>query len=179
MMKNFLFIVFQFFSVSFSATPSNMENFIARGLSQGHRESVLSFLNRLAEKSNAEAIHYLGVLALDGIISKPSGCRFREANFFFFKGIHLGYAPSMKAIADSYIAGQGTPKNEDLALYWYLRSAMLGYGPAQFNAGVLLRKSDPKRAIFYLRKASLNPMVSFLHKDARKLIDQIRKLRKK
>ena len=68
---------------------------------------------------------------------------------------------ALNSIGDGYYSGDIRKKNLELALYYYEKAAKLGFGAAQFNAGVVLlnnhkSKKDLKKAIFYLDLASKN-----------------------
>lgn len=93
------------------------------------------------------------------------------ANKLFVIAGEQNYPPAIKALADSYMAGDGVSKNVNKALLLYVRAAELRYGPAQFSAGVLLQNGDAGfvnllMSFYYLCLASINIDLGDLQKDA-------------
>jgi TPR repeat protein len=74
---------------------------------------------------------------------------------------NAGLPEAMNSLGDAYYSGDIREKNIDKALTWYEKAAKLGYGPAQFNAGIVLlrrtsNKRDLRQAIYYFDKAYHN-----------------------
>lgn len=87
---------------------------------------------------------------------------FKQADIYITKAANVGLPEALNSIGDGYYSGDIRPKNHTKALEYYRRAAKSGYGPAQFNAGVVfLRYAKTKRgvrkAIYWLNKAISNP----------------------
>lgn len=68
---------------------------------------------------------------------------------------------ALEMLAGFYLHGKFVEKNEATALALYSRAAHLGYGPAQFNCGIMYKNGqgtacDPVRAYIYLDAAAHN-----------------------
>lgn len=108
--------------------------------------------------SNPVSSYILGTLYLTGTILKKD---LQKADWYITKAANMNLPEAINSIGDAYYSGDIRPRNIEKALENYQRAADLGFGPAQFNAGVVLIKTaknqkDLKRAIFYLDKASKN-----------------------
>jgi len=93
------------------------------------------------------------------------------ANEHFKRAADMDYAPAIKALADSYYSGDGIDKDQHQALMLYIRSAELGDGSAQFNAGVILLRgyagpTNYELAFYYLCLATMNEGLDEMAQDA-------------
>ena len=174
-----LFVVLiSFFWVreSHACELSSIEKYVYVQLKDGHPEVAITFLRNLEDIRNPEGIHLLGILYLDGYTQIQDA---RLANYYFSKAGALGFAPAIKALADSYIAGDGVEVNKAMAFKLYEKAAKLGYGPAQFNAGIMLKNGEGipvslKKAYVMLDLASKNPDLGSLRQDAAFHRDQVK-----
>jgi TPR repeat protein len=94
----------------------------------------------------------------------------QKANFFFEKASINGHPAAMKALADSYLTGDGVCKNITKALIWYVMSAERGYGPAQLTLGFILKNGEAAiknsdLSVYYFKKALNNQNLETLQKD--------------
>ncbi|MDR1233549.1 MAG: sel1 repeat family protein [Holosporales bacterium] len=108
---------------------------------------------------NAYAAYILGMLHLGG---GALGKDIDKARYFIWKAANLGSPEAINSLGDGYYSGDIFRKDIPKALKCYEKAAKLGYGPAQFNAGIVLLKNMPRtknnlrKAVFYLDKASKN-----------------------
>ncbi len=110
------------------------------------------------DKRNANAAYALGSLYLNGIGLKQD---IKKADLYITIAANLNLPEAINSIGDGYYSGDIRHKNIKMALEYYEKAAKMGFGPAQFNAGVVLMnsaksKKDLEKAIFYLDKASKN-----------------------
>lgn len=75
--------------------------------------------------------------------------------------VQQGFAPAMNTLADCYLSGTVLEKKPALARAYYKKGADKGYGPAQFNYGVMCLMGDggpkdPDDAVTYLYRALRN-----------------------
>jgi hypothetical protein len=124
---------------------------------------AIKFLKNLIIFNNKEALHWCGVLLIDGIDLKayPHLTKKEQANIFFKRAAKLGFAPSWNALGDSYYSGDGIKQSYKKAFACYQKAANQGYGVAQFQLAILYKDGkgvhkNEEKAIFYLEKASLN-----------------------
>ncbi|MDR1289065.1 MAG: sel1 repeat family protein [Holosporales bacterium] len=121
---------------------------------------VEDYLKRGAEQpsGSAYAAYLLGTLYLnDNILRKDLW----KARYYLTLAANLGSPEAMNSLGDGFYSGDIFEKNTNCALFYYIKAARLGFGPAQFNAGIVLlkmakSKTDLRRAVFYLDKASKN-----------------------
>ena len=101
------------------------------------------------------------------------------ANEHFQRAADMGYAPAIKALADSYYSGDGVEQDLDKALFLYLKAADMGDGSAQFNLGVILLRgyangvTNYPLAFYYLCLATLNPDLDETAQDAAIYRDEV------
>ena len=108
--------------------------------------------------NNPISSYILGTLYLTGTILKKD---LQKADWYITKAANMNLPEALNSIGDGYYSGDIRPQNVDMALNYYERAAKMGFGPAQFNAGVVLLKNyrskqDLRLSIFYLDKASKN-----------------------
>ena len=172
----YLFLASTAFSAS-DTTPGHITTFVESQFASGNPEIACQFLDALEKKYVPEALYMKGVLYLNGIYDK--GIRNpRDASIYFAKAAALQYAPAIAALADSYLDGDGTEKNEKEAFKLYKQAADLGNGSAQFNVAILYRdgigtKKSPKQALKYMRMAAKNSELEEIHEDAHVIIVEI------
>jgi TPR repeat protein len=104
--------------------------------------------------------------AINMINSEP-----KKANLILAKIADKGYAPAIKALADSYVSGDGVEKNIMQALFLYMKAADLNYGPAQFCAGALLQNGslgfvNLSLSFYYFCLACINEELDEIKEDA-------------
>ncbi|MDR1391541.1 MAG: sel1 repeat family protein [Holosporales bacterium] len=107
---------------------------------------------------NPTSCYILGSLYLYGVFLKKD---LKEANRYITMAADLKLPAAINSIGDGYYSGDIRVKDVDMALKFYKKAAKTGFGPAQFNAGVVLlrnykNKDDLKKSILYLGKASKN-----------------------
>ncbi|MDR3030815.1 MAG: sel1 repeat family protein, partial [Holosporales bacterium] len=109
--------------------------------------------------SNPEASYILGTLYLGGYKGFPQSLK--KADYFLTISANQNNPAAISSIGDGYYCGDIRKKNLKKALEYYEKAARLGFGPAQFNAGIILlntgtAESELRMAIFWLDKASKN-----------------------
>lgn len=155
-------------SGSFACEMTSIEHYVYHHLHERNFTTILTFLHNLEQQNNAEAMHLLGIIYLEGYTQIKDA---RLANYYFSKASALGFLPAMKSLADSYMIGEGVEKNEQMAFFVYEKAAIAGYGPAQFNAGIMLKNGQgtavsPKKAYQFLDQAAHNPDLGDMKQDA-------------
>lgn len=171
-----LCVSFNFVSEAFSYNGSSVEHYVYTQLSQGNSDVALKFLKNLEDLRSPEGITLLGIVYLEGYTQIKD---VRLANYYFSKAAALEFAPAIKALADSYMAGDGVERNKAIAFQLYKKAAKLGYGPAQFNAGIMLKNGEGtplslKRAYQMLDLAAHNPDLGEISQDAAFYRDQVK-----
>ena len=172
-----LFLATTAFSDSETNKTSHITSFVESQLSNGKPEEACKFLDQLEKEYVPEALYLKGVLILNGVYNK--GIRNpREASVYFAKAAALQYLPAIAALADSYLDGDGTEKDEKQAFILYKQAADLGDGSAQFNVAILYRdgigtKKSTKMALKYMRMAANNRELEEIHDDAHVIIEEI------
>ncbi len=157
-----------FSSGSFSCEMTSIEHYVYHHLYEGNFSTVLTFLHNLEQQNNVEGMHLLGIIYLEGYTDIKDA---RLANYYFSKASALGFLPAMKSLADSYLSGDGVEKNEQTAFLIYEKAAMDGYGPAQFNTGIMLKNGQGtpvsvKKAYQFLDLAAHNLDLGDMREDA-------------
>lgn len=167
-------------TLSMGASASEMtsiEHYVYHHLYEGNFATVLTFLHHLEQQNNAEGMYFLGVIYLEGYTKIADA---KLANYYFSKASALGFLPAMKSLADSYMVGEGVEKNERTAFLIYEKAAIDGYGPAQFNVGIMLKNgqgttASPKKAYQFLDLAAHNPDLGEMQEDAAYYRDRLPK----
>ncbi len=156
---------------------SHITTFVESQFANGKPEEACKFLDHLEKEYVAEALYLKGVLILNGVYD--NGTRNpRNASIYFAKAAALKYPAALTALADSYLDGDGTEKNETEAFRLYKQAADMGSGSAQFNVAILYRdgvgtKKSPRKALKYMRMASKNKELEDIHEDAHVIINEI------
>lgn len=118
-----------------------------------HPEIVRKYLE-INASDNAYAAYLLGTLHVFGIFLEKN---IELAEKYITFAAERNLPDAINSIGDGYITGDIRPIDEYKALEHYVKAANLGFGPAQFNAGIMfLRKLDFKNAIRYFELASKN-----------------------
>jgi hypothetical protein len=112
-------------------------------------------LRKLAAQGDAEALHRLGDIYLEGV---PQD--YEEAFKNLLQAAELGLAEAQAAIGEMYKNGHGVPKDEEEAVEWYQKAADQGDPDGQYLLGMAywLGNGVPKnskRATTLLKKAAL------------------------
>lgn len=160
-----------------SGDTSHITAFVESQFANGKPEEACKFLDNLEKDHIAEALYMKGVLILNGVYD--NGTRNpRDASIYFAKAAALKYPAAISALADSYLDGDGTEKDEHEAFRLYKQAADLGSGSAQFNVAILYRdgtgvKKSTKMALKYMRMAAKNKELEDIHEDAHMIINEI------
>lgn len=120
-------------------------------------EVVEKYLRTSLEQIPVSA-YILGNLYLCGIFLPKN---LQKADWYITKAANMNLPEAINSIGDGYYTGDIRPKNIKMALKCYEKAAKMGFGAAQFNAGIVLlntakTKKALQRAIFYLDNASKN-----------------------
>jgi TPR repeat protein len=118
-------------------------------------EVVLKYLKR---SSDVYATYILGLLYLDGIGVQRNLSR---AEMYINVAVEAELPCALNLAGDCLYSGTFGRKDQKGALRLYRRAADLGFGPGQFNAGVIMFKDSEgegnlAEAVRYLRMASRN-----------------------
>ena len=167
-MKYILSFVLIIFSTLSQANSSSIESYSYHHLRLGNTTEVFQFLKNLSDFNNSEALFLLGMMHLNGD-GTPQNIPY--ANTLFEKSALLGNAAAYKALADSFLVGDDVEQDSKMALSFYKKSADLGYGPGQFNCGIMLKNGDGTpvnlpHAYYYLCLASSNKDLDDMQLDA-------------
>jgi TPR repeat protein len=160
-----------------ASDTSHITAFVESQFANGKPEEACKFLDNLEKDYVAEALYMKGVLILNGVYD--NGTRNpRDASIYFAKAAALKYPAAISALADSYLDGDGTEKDEHQAFRLYKQAADLGSGSAQFNVAILYRdgtgtKKSTKMALKYMRMAAKNIELEDIHEDAHMIINEI------
>ncbi|MBQ2173728.1 MAG: sel1 repeat family protein [Alphaproteobacteria bacterium] len=113
---------------------------------------------RSSIEQNPVSAYVLGNLYLFGIFLPKD---LQKADWYITKAANMNLPEAINSIGDGYYTGDIRPKNIKMALQYYKKAAKMGFGIAQFNAGIVLletakTKNELRLAIFYLDNASQN-----------------------
>lgn len=127
-----------------------------KNLHKGNTQNAESIFLALTAQGNAEAYFYASQIKLFG--EKPDITRGLE---LLKKSASLGFNFALDALAGLYLHGEFIEQDHHKALIYYKLGADKGYGPSQFNYGIMLKNGDktPKdleEAFVYLSLAALN-----------------------
>ena len=123
---------------------------------QGEKDKAISVLVTPAQEGDAEACFYLSQINL--FTRDP---KIKTGLSFLKKSINLGFLPAMDTLAGYYLHGTFVGQDHHKALMYYHLAANRGYGPSQFNYGIMLKNAektpqDLENAFVYLALAALN-----------------------
>lgn len=174
-MNYILSFVFIILSCLTQANSSSIETYTYHHLRLGNTKEVFQFLQNMSEFNNSEALFLLGMMYLNGTGTLQN---MAYANLLFEKSAFLGNAAAYKALADSFLVGDGVEQDSTMALSFYKKSADLGYGPGQFNCGIMLKNGDGTPvnlplAYYYLCLASSNKDLDGMQLDAADCRDHV------
>jgi TPR repeat protein len=112
-----------------------------------NKNNVIQYLKRNAD-TNAEAAYILGLLYKDDSLIDLSF-------YYIWKAAQSKHVKAINALGDIYYSDKKDMKN---AIRHYRVAASMGYGPSQFNLGIiyLKHKKKYKLAKYWLLKASQN-----------------------
>lgn len=110
------------------------------------------YLLKASEKGHIYATFLVGCYYFYGIGGKSIDKQ--KARIYYEKASDAGCADAMLNLGTMYNSGDGVTKDTHKALMLTEKAANAGNAVAQQNMFVLLRESDPTRAISYLRKSA-------------------------
>lgn len=99
----------------------------------------------LADKGDAKAQHYLGLMYTQGL-GVPKDLA--KAVFWFKKAAEAGHIPAAYNLGFRYLRGEGVRQNPKIAARWIRRAAGAGLVPAQHTLGLLYANGDGVRQDF-------------------------------
>lgn len=157
-MKRILVLIcgFLFLNLAQEVNAEGRTNEAIQLIHKGNIKEAEKILVVEAEKNDAEACFFLSQIKLLGEY------KFVESGLALLrKSISLGFAPAMDTLAGYYLHGEFLPKDHQTALMYYQLAANRGYGPSQFNYGIMLKNGektpqDLEDAFVYLALAALN-----------------------
>lgn len=155
--KNILtcFIIFTGLETSVFATSDATQQAL-HYIAKNHFQAAKSLLNQQAQKKDAEAIFYLSQIEL--FVEKKDP---QKGLDLLFHSMRLGFVPARDVLAGFYLQGEFMPKDAHQAAMHYKIAANQGYGPSQFNYGIMRKNGenipqDLEEAFIYLALAALN-----------------------
>jgi TPR repeat protein len=166
-LRYFLFIYVALLAPLF-AEGGHIQAFVEAKYADGKPEEARAFIDSLEENNIPEALYVKGILYLNGCYGKPDA---RQATIYFAKAAALNYPCGIRALADSYLEGDGAEQNVYEAFRLYKQAADFGDGPAQFNVAVIYRdgvgtEQSYKKAIYYFKLAEQNEHLGDVAEDA-------------
>jgi len=122
----------------------------------GDYATALRELRPLAEKGNAEAQTYLGLMYRYG---EGVPKNYVEALKWVRKAVEQDYATAQHTLGSMYYRGQGVPQDYAQAVKWYRKAAVQGLAQAQNNLGAMYEMGrgvpqDHAEAVRWYRKAA-------------------------
>ena len=140
-----------------------------------NRNFVDAYVYKWLEKDSTVSKHYLKANIDDPYCCYLLGTIYlvekntQLADYYITKAANANSPEAINSIGDGYYSGDIRMKNHKKALECYVKSAGMGYGPAQFNAGAVYSryaksKKDLRKAIYWFNKASKNNDIKELKK---------------
>ena len=122
----------------------------------GDYATALRELRPLAEKGNAEAQTYLGLMYRYG---EGVPKNYVEALKWVRKAVEQDYATAQHTLGSMYYRGRGVPQDYAQAVKWYRKAAVQGLAQAQNNLGAMYEMGrgvpqDHAEAVRWYRKAA-------------------------
>lgn len=140
-----------FISSAFATIDEGIKNF-----QQGNIATAEKIFLTLAEQGNAEALFYASQIKLFG--DPPN---IQKGLELLRKSASLSFPYALDTLGGFYFHGQFVEQDHHKALIYYKLAADRGYGPSQFNYGIMLKNGektprDLEAAFVYLSLAALN-----------------------
>ena len=153
---SFLIFGFLFLNLTQEAVAENQINAATQLINKGNINEAEKLLTGEVDKDNAEACFLLSQIKLFG-----KNQSIENGLTLLRKSISLGFVPAMDVLAGYYLHGEFLPQDHRSALMYYQLAANRGYGPSQFNYGIMLKNGektpqDLEDAFVYLALAALN-----------------------
>lgn len=154
-MIKFIGILWAGLSQAAIATPAVDE--AVHLLQYGNLTEAEKLLSTEAEKKSSEAAFYLSQIKL--FSAKPENVK--EGWKLLQQAVSAGLPVALDAMAGYYLHGEFVAEDHHKALIYYQLAANRGYGPSQFNYGIMLKNGektpqDLEDAFVYLALAALN-----------------------
>ncbi len=144
-----------YLNISFANTY--IEHYVFYHLSHKNLNDIKNYLWKSAESkiSDDDASYILGILYL-GEYGFPRNLKL--AKYFLEKSASMKNPRAIHSVGDGYYSGDTHPKNLKKALEYYENAGKLGYGPSQFNAGIIYMKyiKNNIKAMYWFKKAFNN-----------------------
>ena len=125
---------------------------------QGETDKAIEILAPFVAKNDPHALYLMAVICLS-----PTSPHFdtKKGLSLLEKAVFQNYGPALDELAGLYLVGEGVEKNEAKALHYYIQGSHVGYGPSQFNCGIMYKEGQGtkkilQKAYLYLSLASLN-----------------------
>lgn len=110
-----------------------------KAFGRGDYPAALKAWKPLAEKGDARAQHYLGLMYTQGLgVPKDHA----KAVVWFKKAAEAGNVPAAYNLGFRYLRGQGVPQDIRTGAGWIRRAAKAGLVPAQHMMGLLYANGD-------------------------------------
>lgn len=106
---------------------------------RGDHAAALKHWKPLADKGNAKAQHYLGLMYAQGLGVPQDHAK---AAGWFKKAAKAGHIPAAYNLGFRYLRGEGVRQNPKIAARWIRRAAGAGLVPAQHTLGLLYANGD-------------------------------------
>ena len=128
-------------------------------------QKVVELLTPLAEKGNARAQYYLGLVYTDGPTFFPGVELNKELGLDWLKkAADLGVAEAQYQLGVTYIMGRDLPLDMEAGMVWVRKAAIQGHVPAMGCMGNACKgdpdyagsgiRANPKEALAWYRKAA-------------------------
>lgn len=155
----FYLIYILFLAISQSFAAQTVEEAVHL-LESGRVSEALPLLEKKVKKRDPAALFALGYHYLNHKEDATPAQR-QQAWQWVHQSAQAFFAPALTFLAGEYLNGDELANDEAKAAHLYGVAADLGYGPAQFNYGILLRDGqgiaqDLVEAFYYLAMAALN-----------------------
>lgn len=127
-------------------------------VNQGNFTEAITSLAPFAAKNDAHALYLMAVIYLSPATSHLD---VQKGITLLDRAVFQNYSPALNELAGLFLIGEGVEKNERKALQYYIQASHLGYGPSQFNCGIMYKngqgtEKDLIKSYLYLSLASLN-----------------------
>ncbi len=145
--KFVLLLDFILFATELQATNRYISNYFFTHI-ENNKEIAIKYLLSNAEHIIPDASYILGMLYLENK-------QYNLAEKFLMRATFQNHKPAINALGDFYYSDK---KNVKKAEKYYKKGAKMGYGPSQFNLGIIYLKHycQKDKAKYWLTKASQN-----------------------